>query len=283
MTAFGKCAMSAACVTLTVMWAGNGGLGAQTPTPVPGRARPASSVGSQGPLPTHAAFTASQIEGGGSLFLQNCAFCHGKDAGGGESGPDLTRSKLVQGDNNGEAIGAVIHNGRPEKGMPRFSLSDSDVLSLVAFVHSQQDKAMSQMGTRKGVEDADLRTGNAQKGKEYFDGAGGCAKCHTASGDLAGVATRYTGLKLEEQMLYPADVKENISVKTKTGQTLTGTLDFEDEFTLGMHDSLGGFHSWPTAAITYHVDRPVDAHVVAMSKYTDDDIHNVLAYLQTLK
>ena len=34
------------------------------------------------------------IESGQTLFLQDCAFCHGRDAGGGETGPDLTRSKL---------------------------------------------------------------------------------------------------------------------------------------------------------------------------------------------
>ena len=81
-------------------------------------ARPVVTVGSQGYVPKHAPFTAAQIDNGGGLFLQNCAFCHGKDAGGGESGPDLTRSKLVEGDKNGEAIGAVVHNGRVERACP---------------------------------------------------------------------------------------------------------------------------------------------------------------------
>ena len=256
--------------------------GAQAPSR-PAGARPQSTVGSQGPLPQHAKFENGQIENGGNLFLQNCAFCHGKDAGGGESGPDLTRSKLVENDKNGEAIGAVVRNGRQEKGMPRFSLGDADVLSLVAFVHSQQDKAMSQTGTRKGVDESDLQTGNAAAGKQYFEGTGGCVKCHSATGDLAGVATRYKGLKLEEQMLYPSDAKSNVSVKTATGQTLTGELLYQDEFTIGMRDSFGVYHSWPASAITFHVDRPADAHVAAMSKYTDDDVHNVLAYIQTLK
>jgi len=87
-------------------------------------ARPGVTVGSQGPMPEYAKFSTAQIEGGRGLFLQNCAFCHGKDAGGGESGPDLTRSKLVSSDKEGESLGAVIHNGRPEKGMPKFNLSD---------------------------------------------------------------------------------------------------------------------------------------------------------------
>ena len=245
-------------------------------------ARPQVTVGSQGPAPQHAKFTAAQIDSGGVLFLQNCAFCHGKDAGGGESGPDLTRSKLVSSDKEGEAIGAVIRNGRPDKGMPKFNLPDADVLNLVAFMHSQQDKAMSQTGTRKGVDESDLKTGNAEAGKRYFEGAGGCTKCHTST-TLAGVATRFTGLQLEEQMLYPRNVKSKVTVKTHNGQTLSGTLDYQDEFTIGMKDTAGIYHSWPVSAITFEVDKPLEAHVTAMSKYTDDDIHNVLAYIQTLK
>jgi cytochrome c oxidase cbb3-type subunit 3 len=254
-----------------------------TPTPVPNRARVQQTVGSQGPLPEHANFTAAQVETGGGLFLQNCAFCHGKDSGGGESGPDLTRSKLVSGDKNGEAIGAVVRNGRTEKGMPRFTLADNEILSLVAFIHSQQDKAMSQTGVRKGVEESDLTTGNAQAGRQYFEGKGGCIKCHSATGDLKGIASRYTGLRLEQQMLYPRDAKAMVTVKTRTGETLTGPVEYQDEFTIGMTDSFGTYHSWPVTAVTYKVDNPVEAHVTAMSKYTDDDIHNVLAYIQTLK
>jgi cytochrome c oxidase cbb3-type subunit 3 len=244
--------------------------------------RAPSTVGSQGPLPEHIKFTAAQIEGGSTTFLQNCAFCHGKDAGGGETGPDLTRSKIVTGDKGGEGIGPVIRNGRQEKGMPRFNLADTDILNLVAFIHNQQDAAMSQTGTRKGVDESDLKTGNMEAGKRYFEGAGGCTKCHSAT-SLAGVATRFTGLQLERQMLYPSNVKNKVTVKTRAGQTFSGLLEYEDEFTIGMKDETGTYRSWPVKAITFHVDRPADAHVDAMSKYTDDDVHNVLAYIQTLK
>ena len=249
----------------------------------PGGGRPAVTVGSQGTLPVHAAFTKEQAEAGGTLFLQNCAFCHGKDAGGGESGPDLTRSKLVETDKNGEKISEVLHGSRVEKGMPRFALPDEQIMQLVAFVHGQQDAAMSMTGTRKGVDESDLQTGNAQAGKAYFEGQGGCTQCHSATGDLAGVASRYSGLKLEQQMLYPAEAKSKVSVKTQTGQTFAGSLEYQDEFTIGMRDSFGTYHSWPTSVITYKVNNPAEAHVTALSKYTDNDIHNVLAYIQTLK
>jgi cytochrome c oxidase cbb3-type subunit 3 len=257
-------------------------LGAQNPAAPRPASRPPVTVGSQGPMPEHAKFTGTQIEAGGVLFLQNCAFCHGKDTGGGESGPDLTRSKLVSSDKAGEAIGVVIRNGRTDKGMPKFNLPDTDTVNLAAFIHSQQDKAMSQTGNRKGVDESDLQTGNAEAGKRYFEGAGGCTKCHSAT-TLAGVATRYSGLRLEEQMLYPRDVKSKVTVKTHNGKTFTGTLEYQDEFTIGLKDASGAYLSWPADVVTFQVDKPVEAHVAAMIKYTDDDIHNVLAYIQTLK
>jgi cytochrome c oxidase cbb3-type subunit 3 len=234
-------------------------------------------------LPEHAKFDSAQIEAGGGLFLQNCAFCHGKDAGGGESGPDLTRSKLVSGDKNGEAIGNVIRNGRVEKGMPRFNLPDAEILDLVAFVHSQQDKAMSQSGNRKGVDESDLQTGDAAAGKRYFEGAGGCSKCHSPTGDLSGVATRFTGLRLLEQMLYPRDAVTKATVKTSSGQTYTGVLEYRDEFHVAIKDASGIYRSWPVSEITFRPDTALDQHVEIMSKYTDADMHNVLAYIQTLK
>jgi cytochrome c oxidase cbb3-type subunit 3 len=279
-----KTPLAALAITATAALPFLPSVAAQNAPPAPAiPARAQSTVGSQGALPEHTKFTAAQIDAGGGLFLQNCAFCHGKDASGGESGPDLTRSKIVSGDKNGEGIGAVIRNGRPEKGMPRFSLADNEVVSLVAFIHAQQDKAMSQTGVRKGVEDSDLLTGNAQAGKQYFEGTGGCVKCHSATGDLAGVAKKFTGLRLEQEMLYPRDAKTKVTVKTGTGQTLTGIETYKDEFVIGMTDSFGVYHSWPVTAVTYKEDSPVDAHVDAFSKYTDDDIHNLYAYIVTLK
>ncbi len=249
----------------------------------PQSGKPTITVGSQGPLPVHATFTKEQINDGSGLFLQNCAFCHGKDAGGGESGPDLTRSKLVASDKEGEKISEVLHGSRVGKGMPRFDLPNAQVMWLVAYVHSQQDAAMSQTGDRKGVDESDLHTGNATLGKAYFEGPGGCTRCHSATGNLAGVATRYSGLKLEEQMLYPESSKASVSVRTASGQSFKGPLEYQDEFTIGMRDGSGTYHSWPAAAITYTVSDPAQAHVVALARYTDADIHNVLAYIQTLK
>jgi cytochrome c oxidase cbb3-type subunit 3 len=221
---------------------------------------------------------------GNSLFQQSCAFCHGRDAGGGESGPDLTRSKLVTEDVAGDKIGSVVRNGRPEKGMPHFDFSDSQIAGLVAFIHNanQQAEALSKKGSRKGVDVSDLQTGNVEAGKKYFNGEGNCASCHSPTGDLAGIATRYQGLKLEQQMLYPRDVKSKVAVNV-SGGTITGTLAYLDEFTVGLIAPDGTYRSWRTSDVKYTVDAPVNAHIEQFPKYSDADIHDLMAYLQTLR
>jgi cytochrome c oxidase cbb3-type subunit 3 len=223
------------------------------------------------------------VQSGSALFRQDCAFCHGRNAGGGESGPDLTRSKLVIADANGDKIGPVIRNGRPDKGMPPFDRSDEQIASLVAFIHTQQKIALEKKGGRKGVDASDLQTGNADAGKKYFDGAGGCATCHSPTGDLAGVASRFEGLQLEEEMLYPKKAKSKVTVTLASGQNVTGTLEYLDEFTVGLFDPAGVYRSWRTQDVKYKIDAPVNAHVELFSRYTDADIHNLMAYLQTLR
>ena len=222
-------------------------------------------------------------QAGSSLFQQNCAFCHGRDAMGGETGPDLTQSKLVQGDKNGDAISAVVREGRPEKKMPAFNFSSQELLSLVAFIRERETAAASMKGNRRGVAVEDLQTGNAQAGKTYFNGAGGCSKCHSPSGDLAGIANRYEGLRLEERMLAPRDAKSTVVVTDAPGKKVTGTLAYRDEFTIGLRDADGIYHSWSTNRVKFTVDSPAEAHVEQFPKYTDDDIHNLMAYLQTLR
>jgi len=222
-------------------------------------------------------------EVGGALFQQNCAFCHGRDTMGGESGPDLTRSKIVLADVNGDKISQVVREGRPEKKMPAFNFSGPELESLVAFIHAQAALAAANSGGRRGVDVSDLQTGNAEAGKRYFDGAGGCAQCHSPTGDLAGVAKRFEGLELEERMLYPRGAKSKVTVTLPSGKQIDGTLAYLDEFVVGLRDSNGTYHSWQINNVKYNVSSPVEAHVNQFSKYSDADIHNLMAYLQTLR
>ena len=236
-----------------------------------------------GQAPAAPAASPAVIESGKNQFLQQCAFCHGRDTGGGETGPDLTRSKVVADDVNGNQIGVVVRNGRPEKGMPRFNVTDQELAGLVAFIHDQKTKAESQKGGRRGVDVADLQTGNAEAGKAYFNGAGTCSTCHSSTGDLEGVAKRYQGLKLEQRMLYPQGATSKVTVTLPSGETVTGKLAYRDEFTVGLRDDKGWFRSWPVSKIRYTVDAPAEAHAKLLEKYSDDDVHNLMAYLQTLK
>jgi len=222
------------------------------------------------------------IENGQSLFLQNCAFCHGRDAGGGETGPDLTRSKLVTDDVKGDKIAPVIRSGRPDKGMPPFNLPEQQIAELVAFIHDQKTKADSQQGGRRGVDVADLQTGNVEAGKKYFDGAGRCSTCHSPTGDLNGIANRFQGLRLEQRMLYPRGAPAKVTVTLPSGETISGRLAYRDEFTVALYDASGRYRSWAADRVKYAIDEPAEAHAELLAKYTDDDIHNLMAYLQTL-
>ena len=247
----------------------------------PGPSTPAA--GKQSTSPARKSYPPALIQSGRDLFRQDCSFCHGRDAGGGESGPDLTRSKLVTEDVDGDKIGPVVRNGRPDKGMPRFNRSDQQIASLTAFIHVQLYLALTRTGGRKGVDVADLQTGNVEAGKKYFTGAGGCSTCHSPTGDLVGIASRFSGLGLEEQMLYPRHAKSKVTVTPASGQAITGTLAYLDEFTVALIDATGAYRSWRTGDVQYKVDAPVNAHVELLPKYTDDDIHNLMAYLQTLR
>ena len=223
------------------------------------------------------------VKSGEAVYQQNCTFCHGRDAGGGETGPALTHSKLVADDVKGDKISDVVRNGRVEKGMPRFNLSDTDMAGLVAYIHEQKAKAASQVGGRRGVDVEDLQTGSAEAGRRYFNGAGTCSQCHSATGDLADVASRYQGLKLMQRLLYPRDSPGKVTVTLPSGKTVSGTLAYHDEFTVGLRDASGWYQSWPVTQVKYKIDAPAEAHADLLAKYTDDDIHNLMAYLQTLR
>jgi len=243
--------------------------------------KPAASKAT--PEPAFKPYPQDLVRSGGVLFRQNCSFCHGRDAGGGETGPDLTRSKLVTSDVDGNKIGPVVRAGRPDKGMPHFDLPEQQIASLVAFIHTQQHNALTRRGGRKGVDVSDLQTGNADAGKKYFEGAGGCTACHSATGDLATVNSRYRGLELEIQMLYPQHAKSKVTVTPKSGEAITGQLAYLDEFTVALTDAAGTYRSWRVSDVQYRLDAPANAHIELFSRYTDADVHNLMAYLQSLR
>jgi cytochrome c oxidase cbb3-type subunit 3 len=269
------------CVTASLLLA-PAGLAAQGPN----QASPAS----RRPTPTAAAqnYSREQIEAGRTRFASQCGFCHGRDAAGGESGTDLTRSELVGSDSGGDKLIPMIRIGRPEKGMPAFTLPDTDLNSIVAFIHDQRAQAATAEGGRRAVAAADLATGNAEAGRRYFDAT--CAGCHSAAGDLKGVGSRLQGLQLLQRMLYPgaggrggSRAPPRVTVTLRSGETVTGGLAYRDEFTIALTDANGWRRSWPANQVTFNVEDRLQAHADQLAKYTDKDMHDVLAYLQSLK
>lgn len=206
---------------------------------------------------------------------------------GAESGPDLTRAALVAVDLRGDKIAPLVRSGRVDKGMPAFNLSDLDLNATVAFIHDQKRKA-ELPGSRRRVDVADLQTGSVEAGKRYFDNL--CTKCHSSTGDLAGIARRLQGLALLQRMLYPGSGREaappsppKVTVTLPSGQKVSGAVAYRDEFTIALTDPNGWYRAWPIRQVTFSVDDPLQTHVEQLGRYTDRDMHNVLAYLQTLR
>lgn len=238
---------------------------------------------------TTQSYPAALVETGRQRFATNCGFCHGRDAAGGSGGSDLTRSTVVADDVAGDRIAAVVRGGRADAGMPAFpTLAAADLDAIVAFVHARQLEAASATGGRRSVEVADLATGSARAGARYFDAH--CTQCHSATGDLADVAARFEGLALLRRMLYPGSeapgataARPAVVVTTGDGRRVEGSLVHRDEFTIALTDASGRYRSWPSRSVTFEVDDPLEGHVAQLAVYTDSDMHDVFAYLQTLK
>jgi len=233
------------------------------------------------------------VERGQKTFVARCGFCHGSNANGGESGPDLVRSVLALDDEGGDKIGPVIRSGRPDKGMPAFPLPDDQIKDVAAFLRSRQQAAID----RGSYTIQNIVTGDAKKGQAYFNGAGRCNTCHSPTGDLAGIAAKYDPVALQSRFLYPGarrprrgegpppkTVPTPVTVTLASGQTATGTLQYIDDFNVALRDASGAYRSFEReAGVKVDVRDPLAAHEELLKKYTDADMHNLVAYLVTLK
>jgi cytochrome c oxidase cbb3-type subunit 3 len=235
------------------------------------------------------------VSRGKQIFTANCAFCHGVNATGGETGPDLVRSVVVLHDEGrGTTIGPVVSNGRADRGMPKFNFTDDQIKDVAAFLLSRNQAAAN----RDTYQVLDLLTGDAKAGKAYFDRH--CTSCHEVSGDLAEVARRYDAPTLQWRFLYPARkasdgwpsapdsrAQKTVRVTLPSGQSYSGRLLQFDDFSVALLDTSGQYRSWELdggkSGIKVHLHDPLDGHLQLLREYTDADIHNILAYLETLK
>lgn len=230
---------------------------------------------------------AAAVERGQRIFVGNCGFCHGTTAQGGDSGPDLVRSPLALDDERGDKIGPVIEQGRPGKGMPAFHLPADQIQDIAAFLRSRQQAAID----RNAYSILNVVTGDHEKGREYFNGAGRCHMCHSTAGDLAGIAKKYDAVTLQSRFLYPRPrptdaqpIRSQVTVTLGSGQSFSGSLEYLDDFNVALRDAAGDYHSFSRdARLKVEVHDPLAAHAELLKKYTDADVHNLLAYLVTLK
>lgn len=236
---------------------------------------------------------AAAVARGQKLYVPSCGFCHGADAAG-KSGPDLIRSPLALRDEGGNLLGPVIHDGRPDRGMPPFpNLTKAQIADISEFLHARKQATANRFAyIIKG-----LLTGDAEAGQAYFNGAGQCSTCHSVTGDLAGVATRFQPVDLQRQFLSPGPSvmdqflgrkakplpPSKVTVTLPSGETVAGTLVHMDEFNVELRDGAGWHRSYALDGAKAQVDDPLRFHKEQLAKYTDTDMHNLLAYLETLK
>lgn len=220
---------------------------------------------------------------GEKLFAPNCGFCHGEKARGG-SGPNLIRSPLVLHDEKGETIGPAVAKGFPDKGMPPFpNFTAAELADIAQYLHLQVE-LVANRGTYKRL---NVVTGNAAAGQAYFNGAGACNACHSPTGDLAHIGSRYEPDQLQNRFIWPAGgrggARQKVTVTLPDGKTITGSVRRMDDFDISITDASGAYRSWPRDRVKVELEDRLAAHRKLLEKYTDADMHNLTAYLVTLK
>jgi cytochrome c oxidase cbb3-type subunit 3 len=239
----------------------------------------------------------AQVARGKMLFGINCRGCHGADLRGGDlGGPNLLRSQVALADLHGELIVPIIHGSRQKMGMPAIDLNDADANAVAAYVRSViQTIKVQGAPPSAGKEAPSILVGNASEGKAYF--AAKCSSCHSATGDLSKIATRFSDPKrLQDAWLAGGSDEESggdppgartvtATITLPSGETVEGSLVRVDEFFITVKLADGSQKTFRRTGDTPKVviHDPLQTHRDLLAQYTDRDIHDVTAYLVTLK
>ena len=229
---------------------------------------------------------------GRKVYAAECITCHGTHARGGDNGADLVRSEIVLHDRYGSTIGPFLRKGHPTQTTPAARLTDAQITDLSHTLHQEVYNTL-----RAALEVQDLLTGNAAAGKAYFNGEGKCAACHSPTGDLAHIASRLEPVAIQQQFLFPGTARGGrgrgaapmrtpvtVTVTPAGGTSITGTLVHLDDFNVALRDSSGEYRSFErTPALKVAKHDPAEAHHDLLDRYTDRNIHDMVAYLETLK
>ncbi len=216
---------------------------------------------------------------GRAIYAQSCINCHGALARGTENGPDLIRSPLILRDRLGSELVPAL------KRLPAHnaSLSSAQIVDLTHFFKEQIEATAK---NRNPTEPLNVLTGDAKAGRAYFEGAGGCAMCHSVTGDLAGIGRRYQdAVELQQRFLFPRRTKPLMVTLTPAGRpAIQGELLKIDDFDVSLKDASGQYVAFPRGpGLTVEIDDPLSVHHDLLDQYTDPDIHNIVRYLESLK
>jgi len=215
---------------------------------------------------------------GEPLFEQNCAFCHGQTARG-ATGPSLITSDLVLADDHGEHLVPFLKKGALEKGMPGFeTMSDQQLTDIAEFLHVQ----VEDVANRGSYHVLNILVGNAAKGKAYVEGH--CMSCHTTE-TFAHIASKFRSPEqLQRNWVWPVS-KGNMTADVKTSRgAISGTVKQISDFRITLVDSSGETHAVDRGpGVEVQIKDPLASHQDMVMTLTNDDMHSVTAYLETLK
>ena len=247
---------------------------------------------------------------GRALCASHCIDCHGSQARGSDTGPNIIRTKVVNFDRSaavaGSVLGPFLKAGHPTQSQkPSASFTDEEVVALANFLRQRVNDTMrgSPLFTV-----GDIVVGDPKAGEAYFNGEGGCATCHNASTrSLAGVATRIPApVDLQQRMLFPggggrgrgrgarggppgaeASVDRNaitVTVAPASGSVVSGVLVEESDFYITLRESDGTVRVVRRApGMKVTKTNPLQAHIDLLDRISDTQIHDLVAYLETLK
>jgi cytochrome c oxidase cbb3-type subunit 3 len=230
-------------------------------------------------------------ERGRTAFGAACAFCHGGDARGGEGGPDLLHSVIVLQDEGGKQLREFLQKGRPDRGMPAFAnLTPEQAGDLATFLHAEVLAAVAERRVQ-----VNIVTGNAKAGEAFFNGAGRCSNCHSVTGDLKGIGSKYDPLVLQDKAMSPrgaplfggtaSGVQPVSTITLPSGEQFTGHILRLSLFDVTIIDSHGVRRTFTREGDVpkLEVEDPLQAHIDNLIKMTDQNMHDLTAYLVTLK
>jgi cytochrome c oxidase cbb3-type subunit III len=238
---------------------------------------------------------AAMIARGKTLYEIHCRLCHGADLRGGEQGgSNLLRSALTLNDQSGELLQPVIREGRKNPGLPSMpanDLSTDDIRAISEYIHSVLALGQRQGGPPPGPPvTLNVVVGDANAGRAYFEAK--CAGCHSATGDLRGIASRITSpVQLQNAWVAGgtggrgAITPVTATVTLRSGEKVEGRVIRSDEFIIALALADGTSRSFRRDGDVPKVEihNPREGHIKLLPAYTDKDIHDVTAYLVTLK